>query len=310
MKRIRLLPYVLVFCITLFSCTGQQRPDRDYDVTVMTPAFNKTHPKVLFDNAHNNFHKSNGTYSPFVNLIRNDGFKVKPNKKPFTSELLTSCDILVISNAKGKKQKGDSAFTDAECSTIADWVNSGGALLLIADHYPFGGAVESLSQKFGVHMFNGETADSIFFVGNEHFRDKLVFSRENGLLGDNLVCNGSNPFEYLSRVVSDRGQSLSIPDNSIVLLRLSDKSYHSLPDSVWHKGSKTFTRFADPVSAAGNCQGLALKHGNGRIVILGEAAMITAQVYEGEKFGMNTTGNDNRQFALNIMHWLAKKLDP
>jgi hypothetical protein len=310
MKRKSLTPLLLVFTATLYSCTSQQKPDRDYDVTVISPVFINSHPKVLFDEAHNNFHKSNKTYRPFVSLIRNDGFEVKPNKKQFTADLLGSFDILIISNARGKKQKEDSAFTDAECSAVANWVNSGGALLLIADHYPFGGVVESLSQKFGVHMYNGETADSIFFEGNEQFRDKLVFSRENGLLGDNPVCNGSNQSESLNRVVSDRGQSLSIPDNAMVLLRLSDKSYHALPDSVWHEGNKTFTRFADPVSAAGNCQGLALKHGNGRVVILGEAAMITAQVYEGEKFGMNTPGNDNRQFALNIMHWLAKKLDP
>ena len=53
-------------------------------------------------------------------------------------------------------------------------------------------------------------------------------------------------------------------------------------------------------------RGLAIKAGKGRIVILGEAAMLTAQQYKGEKFGMNTRGNDNKQFALNIMHWLSK----
>ncbi|MBM3437096.1 MAG: hypothetical protein FJY07_12875 [Bacteroidetes bacterium] len=110
-------------------------------------------------------------------------------------------------------------------------------------------------------------------------------------------------------IVSDRGQSLSIPENAMVLLKLSDKSYHTLPDSVWHKGGKTYTRFADPATAAGNCQGVALTHGKGRVVILGEAAMITAQVYKDERFGMNTPGNDNRQFALNIMHWLANKIE-
>lgn len=44
--------------------------------------------------------------------------------------------------------------------------------------------------------------------------------------------------------------------------------------------------------------------GAGRVVILGEAATLTAQTVKGQKFGMNIPGNDNRQFALNIMHWL------
>jgi hypothetical protein len=44
------------------------------------------------------------------------------------------------------------------------------------------------------------------------------------------------------------------------------------------------------------------------VVILGEAAMLTAQVADGVAFGMNIPGNDNRQFALNIMHWLSRRL--
>ena len=47
--------------------------------------------------------------------------------------------------------------------------------------------------------------------------------------------------------------------------------------------------------------------GGGRVVILGEAAMLSAQVGgpNQTKFGMNYPGIDNRQLALNIMHWLS-----
>ena len=38
-----------------------------------------------------------------------------------------------------------------------------------------------------------------------------------------------------------------------------------------------------------------------------QAAMLTAQVARGAKFGMNSPGNDNRQLALNIMHWLSNE---
>jgi len=155
-------------------------------------------------------------------------------------------------------------------------------------------------------MYNGEVYDSLFFEGDSTFRDKLVFSRENNLLHDCEINNGKNENERIKKVVADRGQSLSIPDSAIVLLRLSKYSYHILPDSIWNIRKTTYTRFTDPSPAYGNCQGLALKSGNGKVVILGEAAMITAQQYKGEKFGMNTPGNDNKQFALNIMHWLSK----
>jgi hypothetical protein len=42
--------------------------------------------------------------------------------------------------------------------------------------------------------------------------------------------------------------------------------------------------------------------------VLGEAAMLSAQFITGPnamKFGMNRTDIDNRQLALNIMHWLS-----
>jgi len=57
---------------------------------------------------------------------------------------------------------------------------------------------------------------------------------------------------------------------------------------------------------AGPLQGAAMTVGRGRVVVLGEAAMLTAQVDGGQRFGMNLTGIDNRQFALNVMHWLSR----
>ncbi len=53
--------------------------------------------------------------------------------------------------------------------------------------------------------------------------------------------------------------------------------------------------------------GVALQLGRGRVVILGEAAMMTAQISgDGHPFGMNVPGNDDRQLALNILHWLSR----
>ena len=62
-----------------------------------------------------------------------------------------------------------------------------------------------------------------------------------------------------------------------------------------------------PVSAAGRAQGIALKLSKGRAIVLGEAAMLSAQITGANKmpFGMNVPGIDNRQLALNIVHWLS-----
>jgi hypothetical protein len=41
--------------------------------------------------------------------------------------------------------------------------------------------------------------------------------------------------------------------------------------------------------------------------VQGEAAMLSAQISGTEKrrMGMNVPGNDNKQYALNVMHWLS-----
>lgn len=67
--------------------------------------------------------------------------------------------------------------------------------------------------------------------------------------------------------------------------------------------------YGAPLAVAGRAQGLALEVAAGRVVVLGEAGMLRAQRdRDGERVGMNVPGYDNRQLALNIMHWLSRVL--
>src|SRR5262249_68766 len=75
--------------------------DNSFNTTVAHPAFVKRHPKVLFDDAHNNAHTSRGTYNPFVDLITSDGYMVIPNKADFSKKSLSGHDVLAIVNASG-----------------------------------------------------------------------------------------------------------------------------------------------------------------------------------------------------------------
>jgi len=123
---------------------------------------------------------------------------------------------------------------------------------------------------------------------------RLIFSRENGLFGDHPIVRGRGASERLNFVVTYGGQSLKGPKEGVPFLRLGDSARDR---SLVEKGT---------VSAAGRCQGLALVHGKGRVVVLGEAAVLSAQFFGPEQpVGMNDPGTDNRQLALNIMHWLS-----
>src|SRR5829696_4943055 len=176
-----------VICALIFltiTAVAQQAPDLEFKTSVENPAYKKG-PRVMFDEAHHNFHTTEGRYKPFVDLMMNDGYRVVRNRQPFTKTSLNSFKLLVISNALGAEEDDDagadsSAFSDEECQAVQDWVKDGGALLLIADHAPFGGAAATLAGRFGVDMSKGYTLDQENSVAGSP--SQLIFSRENKLL--------------------------------------------------------------------------------------------------------------------------------
>src|SRR6266550_2669993 len=166
MKILKRLFSLIITASILFSVIrAQQVADPNFDAKVAHPAYAKNGPKVLFDEAHNNFHTASGRYKPFADLITNDGYQVTPNKQKLSAETLKGYDILLISNALGAQrmnapEAGNPAFTDEECDAVRDWVKGGGALLLIADHAPMGAANQILARRFGVDMRSSFTNDS------------------------------------------------------------------------------------------------------------------------------------------------------
>jgi hypothetical protein len=287
-----------------YGLGGGQRADPSFDTKVARPAYGKfaQHPRILFDEAHHNFHTAGGRYKPFAELIANDGYKVIPNDEKLSRQVLQKSDVLVIANALGAAGMGapeasNPAFTDVECDAVRDWIQAGGSLLLITDHAPFGAAAECLAKRLGVDLSNGVTFDPANSQGDP---TSLVFTRENHLLGDHPVTRGREDSEQVNRIQTFTGTSVKGPEESVPILKLADTAH----DSSYNDDK--------PVSAAGRAQGIAFRFGKGRVVVLGEAAELSAQVVglEGEKFGMNVPGLDNRQMALNIMHWLSGLLEP
>jgi hypothetical protein len=295
---VRTFIFFLVIASTLSLVAGQQVADPNFQPKVTRATFTKSHPKVLFDEAHYNFHTAGGRYKPFAQLITADGYQVTSNKEKFSKALLLEYDILIIANALGE-ERGLSAFTDDECDAVRNWVEGGGSLLLIADHAPMGAAAKTLSMRFGVEMSGAHTGDRTNYDKSAPGElGQLVFTRENALLAEHPITKGRNASERIGRVISFTGQSLSIPKGSIAFLKLADTAFDvMLPDEK-------------EVSAAHRSQGVALKFKKGRVVILGEAAMLSAQLTAKEHtpMGMNYPNTDNQQLALNIMHWLSRKL--
>lgn len=291
--------FIALTLIWPMNVAAQQFGDPEFNTVVERPAYKNNLPRVLFDEAHNNFHTTTGRYKPFADLIISDGYRLVVNRNAFTEQSLSTFKVLVIANASGAEEMDDEgadrpAFTEEECEAVKNWVRGGGSLLLIADHAPFGAAAEILAKRFGVEMSKGFTYDP------EHSEKDapslLIFSRENKLLLEHPITQGRDSTERINRVLTFTGQSLKGPEGSATILQLANTAIDK-PD----RESESST------SAAGRAQGVALKAGKGRVVILGEAAMLSAQIAGPTKrpMGMNVPGTDNKQLALNIMHWLS-----
>lgn len=300
---------------------AQQVADTKFNVAVSNPAYADKHPRMLFDEAHFNVHTASGGYKPFADLVSNDGCKVTPNPKPFNAAVLAGADILVIANARGAARPSElPAFTEAECDAVRDWVRDGGTLLLVTDHYPIGYANENLAKRFDVDLSRGTTMDAAHAAPGAGGPSALLFDRTNQLLGDHAITRGRDEAERIKQVVTFTGLSLKGPEGSTALLKLSDSATDRMPSPTvpGQPGLPQARRRAQgaatnepQVSAAGRSQGLAMKFGKGRVVVLGEASELSAQRAgpQARAMGMNFPGCDNRQFALNIIHWLSGLTD-
>ena len=300
MSHLRLLLLGVILLVGTGSAAAQQVPDPNFDVKVAKPAYAAKGPKVLFDEAHFNFHTAGGRYKPLADLLRNDGYQVKPNTAKFTKEMLAGCDILLISNALGAERMGtpqasNPAFTEEECDAVAEWVKNGGSLLLIADHAPMGAAAQNLGKRFGVEMHTGYTIDTEHADKKMNSPSCLSFTQENKLLAEHPITKGRDASETVKTVTTFTGQSLKGPEGSVAFLKLSDSAVDISPTD------------RKQTSAAGRAQGIAFTFGKGRVVVLGEAACLSAQLAGPQQrpMGMNFPGLDNKQLALNILHWLS-----
>jgi hypothetical protein len=294
----------------------QQMVDPDFRPTVDRPAWAEGQgPVVVIDEAHRNFHRVEGQYAPFAALLRADGYRVRAGMAPFDAGGLEDVDVLVVANAGAtQEQPTPPAFTEAETAAVEAWVRDGGKLLLIADHTPFGAAAEGLAARFGVKMGTGY-AFAMTTDGDP--TTNLTYPAE--AFDDHPIITGRDAAERVESVTAFTGQSLEGPAGATVLLPMTIGARES-------RDLPTLQALADRLEAGGDAdaalaelsapalpaQGLAFDHGRGRVVVLGEAGMLSAQLIRfppgsdraDRRFGMNAAPG-NARFGLNILHWLT-----
>ena len=161
-----------------------------------------------------------------------------------------------------------------------------------------GSANQILAQRFSVDMSKMFTVDEQNYDKEAENPGFIVYTRDSGRLADHAITRGRNDAERVNKIIAFTGQSLKGPADSVAFMKLAETAQDVMPGQD------------KPVSAAGRAQGIVMSLGKGRVVVLGEAAMLSAQITGPNqmKFGMNRPGIDNRQLALNIVHWLSSLL--
>jgi hypothetical protein len=301
----------LALVLLVAACRGGDRADPDFRADVASPAYASGGPRVLFDEAHNNHHRASSTYRPFTKLLEADGYRLTRGRDRLTPVALEGVDVLVIAGALGRNERNDdAAFLPEEVEAIERWVSNGGALLLITDHYPFGDAVEALAQRLGIVMTKGVVEDT---ANHDRSFDPthIAYSRSNGGVVEHPITQGRTPSETIQRILTFTGQAVTGPQSGVAFLRLTATAVARPAEPVVEREGgdvRVHVQYGEPMPAESYAQGLAMTHGKGRIVVVGDAAMLTAQLrrFDGLSIGMTTPGYDNRQLALNIMHWLTR----
>lgn len=294
-----------VVCIALcagasalpFGVAAQQAVDTSFHPRVEQAAYPAgAGPLVRFDAAHNSFHSVDRSFRPFAELLRLDGYRVEPLGTKLTADSLARADILVLVNVLAAVNVGNwklptpSAYTPEEIEAVRNWVNGGGSLLLVADHMPFPGATRELARAFGFDFVNNFAIDTATW-------DPIVFRRSDGSLRAHAVTAG------IDSIATFTGQAFRAVDSTITPLLIFGPGITTYePTVAWEFDG------VPGGSATGMLQGAARAFGAGRVVVLGEAAMLTAQVVGPERrpMGMNApVAGQNQAFVLNVMHWLS-----
>ena len=311
----RTLPLVLTFAIPLGA---QQLPDSAFRPPVPRPAYAAGQGPVLcLDEAHHNFHTLDNRFFAFGELARRDGFRVVPSRTVFTAAALGSCNVLVISNAQWSDAEWNtyptptpSAFAKGEIAAVRNWVGTGGALLLIADHMPLAGAASELAAAFEVAFIDGFAVKGFTSKAGRDsaFATPTLFRPSDGTLAMHPIVAGRDSTERVTQVRSFTGQAFQGRARDLQPVMILPPDFVSLePRYAWQ-----FTETTPARPVGGWLQGATRKVERGRVAFFGEAAMFSAQRAGPKRnpMGMNAPmAEQNPQFVLNVLHWLTGVLD-
>jgi hypothetical protein len=289
------------------AAAERQVPDTGFIYENMSPAFGPgAGPRIVLSTTKSEF-VTRGSLAPFARLAEGDGFRVSMQQGTLDAAL-AEADIFVIANPYLENfvdypaMTPPSAFSSEEIEAIREYVEAGGALLLLADHAPLGGGSAELAKSFGFEFLNGHTANTVAADAGDR-RVNIRFSPDNGLDASHAITNGTTGRQKIEFFQAFGGQSF-IPAPGATSLFTIPQGW----SAIFTYRLKSEITTAPRIDASGMSQGAVLDYGKGRLAVFAEAGGFSAQVIDGTlKFGFNTPeGAQNPEFVLATLRWLAR----
>ncbi|MBL0386009.1 endonuclease [Tumebacillus sp. ITR2] len=286
--------------------------------------------KVLFDNSHGETSGAadwviDGGFSDFGNALANAGFYVKELRKttPITLADLQPYDVFVVAEAQFP-------FKPAEQQALLDYVNQGGSVFFVADHY---NADRNKNRWDGSEVFNGyrrgawsnpakgmgvEEAASAAMQGvqsSDWLAQNFGVRFRYNALGDINATNIVAPDQAfgittgVSAVAMHAGSTIAITDptkaKGLVYLPKTNESWASAVDQGVYNGGGVAEGAFSAIS----------KVGLGKAAFIGDSSPIedASPKYLREENGKTKTTYDgwkevdDAKYFTNLVNWLAKK---
>ncbi|APU98534.1 hypothetical protein BV902_21140 [Sphingobacterium sp. B29] len=297
----RMIVCLSFILLSIVQLKAQQVADEQFHYPIADPHHRiGDGPLLLFDEAHNNPVTLRGTYAAFSTLLQADGYRLRSAKEKINLDRLKEAKIFISVNALYDPENWSlparSAFTDKEIELLRQWVNDGGNLFLVTDHMPCGGSLQALAAVFGIHVMNG-------FALRKDGRPE-IFSRDRKTLLPNEITAGSST--EIDSIMCWGGTGFKVPATAQIMSLLDDEYEIYLPTDA-NLIKRPIPKNIPRLPGKGFANGAYLRFGKGRIVIFGDGAPFSAQLYgiKSEQRGMNhPSAYQNAQLLLNIVHWL------
>src|SRR5262245_23882541 len=114
---------VLVVTLSNVTLAAQQMPDRSFRPMTEDRAYAiGAGPVVCFDEGHSNAQALGDGFWPFGDLVRRDGYVVRPVRS-VDRQSLAECQVVVSASPR----------SPLEAAELPRWVRDGGSLLLLLD---------------------------------------------------------------------------------------------------------------------------------------------------------------------------------